>query len=53
MKLSEKLKEAKKRKPDAYIIIGTVSGLGKKRVEEIANGSQPTVIEESILNTLS
>ena len=51
--ISKMLQAAKKRKPDAYKIIGAVSGLGEKRIKEIAGGSKPSVIELSILNALS
>ena len=51
--ISEILKAAKKRKPDAYSIIGAVSGLGEKRVKEIAEGSEASVIEEKTLEMLS
>ena len=34
--MAERLKAAKKRNPDAYKIIGVVSGYGEKRIKEIA-----------------
>jgi hypothetical protein len=48
-----KLQLATKRNPDAYKIIGAVSGLGEKRVREIAEGADPTFIEERTLEVLA
>lgn len=36
--LKRSLKAARGRNPDAYLIIGAVSGLGDKRVTQIAEG---------------
>lgn len=46
------LREAHIRKSDAYHIIGAVSGLGEKRVREIAGGAEPTFYENSVLRVL-
>lgn len=46
------LREAHIRKSDAYHIIGAVSGLGEKRVREIASGAEPTYFENSVLKVL-
>ena len=51
--ISKKLKAVKKRKPDAFSIIGAVSGLGEKRVREIAEGSEPSLTELKTLELLS
>ena len=51
--MSEKLKEAQKRKPDAFSIIGAVSGFGKKRIKEIAEGAEMSITEKVILEGLS
>lgn len=48
-----KLLMAKQRKVDAFSIIGAVSGLGEKRVCEIAEGSEPTFMEERTLEMLA
>lgn len=53
IEISEKLKAAKKRKPDAYNIIGAVSGFGEKRIKEIAEGKEASVAELIILEGLS
>lgn len=48
------LKTAKKRNPDAWNIIGAVSGLGEKAVKDIATGKrEPTMMELSMLGTLA
>ncbi len=51
--MSEKLKSAKDRNPDAYGIIGAVSGFGEQRIKEIAEGSETSKAEEIILEGLS
>ena len=51
--MAEKLKEVRKRKPDAFSIIGAVSGLGEKRIKEIAEGKETSRTEEIILEGLS
>ena len=51
--MSEKLKAAKKRNPDAYKIIGVVSGYGEKRIKEIAEGEEASISEKITLGTLS
>lgn len=51
--LSEKLKAAKKRNPDAYAIIGVISGYGEKRIKEIAEGKEASVSEKIILEGMS
>ena len=51
--MAQKLKEVKKRKPDAFSIIGAVSGLGEKRVKEIADGSEMSVVEKMVLEGLA
>jgi len=52
--LRKKLKAAKKRNSDAYQIIGAVSGLGKRRVRDIAEGkADPTFIESAQLEALA
>ena len=51
--MAEKLKAAKKRNPDAYKIIGVVSGYGEKRIKEIAEGKVASISEKIILETLS
>ena len=51
--MSEKLKAAKKRNPDAYKIIGVVSGFGEKKIKEIAEGTEMTSTERVILEGLS
>jgi len=53
MNLSEELQKVAKRKPGAYSIIGAVSGLGEKRVREIAKGREPTFEERKILEVLA
>ena len=49
----EKLKKLKKRKPDAFSILGAVSGFGEKRIREIAEGSEMSLTEKVILEGLS
>jgi len=51
--MSEKLKVAQKRKPDAFSIIGAVSGFGEKRIREIANGLEMTAVERITLEGLA
>ncbi|MBA7702802.1 hypothetical protein ES703_111576 [subsurface metagenome] len=51
--MAEKLKDAKKRNPDAYKIIGVVSGFGEKKIKEIAEGKEPSSTEKIILEGLS
>lgn len=51
--ISEKLKEAQERKPDAFAIIGAVSGFGEKRIKEIAEGSEMTISEKIVLEGLA
>ena len=50
--MAEKLRDAKKRNPSAYKIIGVVSGFGEKRIKEIAEGSEASRTEETILEGL-
>ena len=51
--LALSLQEARRRKPDAYSIIGAVSGLGEKRVKEIAYGAEPDIYEKTTLEGLA
>ena len=51
--MSEKLKGVQKRNPDAFEIIGVVSGLGKEKVQEIANGAVMTIQEKIILEAMA
>lgn len=51
--MSEKLKSAKKRNPDAYKIIGVVSGFGEKKIKEIAEGTEMSITEKIILDGLA
>lgn len=51
--MAEKLRDAKKRNPDAYKIIGVVSGFGEKKIKEIAEGKEPSSTEKIILEGLS
>lgn len=51
--MAQKLKEVQKRKPDAFSILGAVSGLGEKRIKEIAGGSEISAIEKVILESLA
>jgi hypothetical protein len=52
--LQNALRSAKLRNPDAYQIIGSVSGLGKKRVKDIAEGKvKPSFIESATLEALA
>lgn len=51
--MSGKLKSAQKRNPNAYSIISAVAGMRKKRIKEIAEGSEMSVIERVILDGLS
>lgn len=51
--LRRRLRAAKRRKSDAYSIIGAVSGLGEKRVCKIAANAEPTLIEKMTLESLS
>ena len=51
--MTEKLKAAKKRNPDAYKIIGVVSGFGEKKIREIAEGTEMSPAERVILEGLS
>ena len=51
--MAEKLRDAKKRNPDAYKIIGVVSGYGEKRIKEIAEGEETSISEKITLETLS
>jgi len=51
--MAERLKAAKKRNPDAYKIIGVVSGYGEKRIKEIAEGEEASIPEKTILEGLS
>lgn len=51
--MAQKLKEVRKRKPDAFLIIGAVSGFGEKRIKEISKGSKMSVIEKTILEDLA
>ena len=51
--LAISLQLATKRNPDAYKIIGAVSGFGEKRVKEIAEGAEPTIAEKITLETLA
>lgn len=51
--MSEKLKDLQERKPDAFTILGAVSGLGKERVQEIANGAVMTIQEKIILEAMA
>ena len=51
--LALQLQEARRRKPDAYFIIGAVSGFGEKRVKAIARGAEPTTAEEITLKALA
>ncbi len=52
--LCDSLAAAKERNPDAFKIIGAVSGLGEKKVRDIANGKyQPEVCELSTLCALA
>ena len=51
--ISEKLKAAKKRNPDAYKIISVISGYGEKRIKEIAEGKEVSISEKIILEGLS
>jgi hypothetical protein len=53
VELRRRLRAAKLRKADAYSIIGAVSGLGEKRVKEIATNATPTFAEKSVLLSLS
>jgi len=50
--MAQKLKEIKKRKPDAFSIIGVVSGFSEKRIREIAKGSEMSATERIILEGL-
>jgi hypothetical protein len=47
------LRVAKKRNDGAYLIIGLMSGFGEHRVEAIANGADPTYLEEHVLMLLA
>ncbi len=51
--IAEKLKEVKERKPDAFSIIGAVSGFGERRIKEIAEGSTPSITELVTLEGLA
>lgn len=51
--MAQILKEVKKRKPDAFSIIGAVSGFGEKRIKEIAEGAEMSLTEKVILEGLS
>lgn len=51
--MAQKLKAAQKRKPDAFSIIGAVSGFGKKRIKEIAEGSEMSITERMVLEGMS
>lgn len=51
--MAQKLKEVKKKKPNAFSIIGAVSGFGEKRIKEIAEGSEMSAIERMTLEGLS
>jgi hypothetical protein len=52
--LQNALRSAYLRNPDAYQIIGAVSGLGKKRVKDIADGKvKPSFMEQTTLETLA
>jgi hypothetical protein len=53
VELKRRLQAAHRRKADAYAIIGAVSGLGEKRVKEIAGNAEPTFTEKNILLGLS
>ena len=50
---AQKLKEVQKRKPDAFKIIGAVSGFGEKRIKEISKGSEMSAVERVILEGLA
>lgn len=52
--LRDGLAAAKARNPDAYTIIGAVSGFGEKKVRDIANGKyEPDTCELSTLCALA
>jgi hypothetical protein len=51
--LALSLQEARRRNPDAYSIIGAVSGYGERRIKEIARGAEPTIQEKTILESLA
>ncbi len=54
LELRKALKNAKKRNSDAYDIIGAFSGLGKKKIKDIANGKiEPTDFELTLLSSMS
>lgn len=50
--MAEKLRAAKKRNPDAYKIIGVVSGFGEKKIKEIAEGTEMSATERVVLEGL-
>lgn len=51
--MAEKLKDAKKRNPSAYKIIGVISGFGEKKIREIAEGTEMSPTERVILEGLA
>jgi len=51
--MSEKLKDLQERKPDAFTILGAVSGFGEKRIKEIAEDSEMSIHEKIILEGLA
>lgn len=53
LSMAQKLQEVQKRKPDAFKIIGAVSGFGEKRIKEIAGGSEMSPVEKVILEGLA
>ena len=53
VELRRRLQAEKLRQPDAYSIIGAVSGFGEKRVREIAENAEPTFAEKTTLLNLS
>lgn len=47
------LRRVKGRRPDAYSVIGAVSGLGERRIREIAKGASMDFYERTILEGLA
>lgn len=49
--MSQKLKDLQERKPDAFVVLGAVSGLSADRIKEISEGSEMSFPEKIILES--